>query len=257
MIFYFSGTGNSEYAAKYIGKVLSEKVISIAEEALKTEKEYCLEQNEVIGFIYPIYAWGAPKLVIDFIKSIKLKNYDKNYIFSIATCGANIGNTMETMKNVLKRKGLILNSGFSLIMPNNYMIMGDVDSKEVEDKKLKAAELRLQDISNILAQRKNNIIDVEKGTMPWFLSGVINPLFTKFSMNPKKFYAENKCIDCKTCERVCPTKNITVNDKVVKWGKNCTSCLACINRCPVKAIQYGKSTRNKGRYVNRQLESLK
>lgn len=250
MIFYFSGTGNSEYAANYIGKVLSEKVISIAEEALKVEKEYYLEQNEVIGFIYPIYAWGAPKLVIDFIKSIKLKNYNKNYIFSVATCGANIGNTMETMKDVLKHKNLILNSGFSLIMPNNYMLMGDVDSKEVENKKLKAAELRLRDISNILVKRKNNVIDVEKGTMPWFLSGVINPLFTKFSMNAKKFYADSKCIGCKTCERTCPTKNIFVNGKTVKWGQNCISCLACINRCPVRAIQYGKSTKSKGRYVN-------
>lgn len=257
MIFYFSGTGNSKYAANYIGKVLSEKVISIAEEALKNDKEYYLEQNEVIGFIYPTYAWGAPKLVIDFIKRIKLKNYNKNYIFSIATCGANIGNTMETMKNVLKHKSLTLNSGFSLVMPNNYMLMGDVDSKEVEDKKLKAAEIRLKDISKILVERKNNIIDVEKGTMPWFLSSVINPLFTKFSMNTKKFYADSKCIGCKTCEKACPTKNIIVNGKTVKWGGNCTLCLACINRCPVTAIQYGKSTKNKGRYVNKQLESLK
>lgn len=250
MIFYFSGTGNSEYAANYIGKVLSEKVISIAEEALKTEKEYYLEQNEVIGFIYPIYAWGAPKLVIDFIKEIKLKSYNKNYVFSIATCGANIGNTMDIIKKLLKNKELTLNSGFSLIMPNNYIIMGDVDSKEIEDKKLMAAELRLKDISKILVERKNNLIDVEKGTMPWLLSNIINPLFTKFSMNTKKFYADSKCIGCRTCENTCPTKNIVVNGKAVIWGQNCTSCLACINRCPVMAIQYGKSTKKKGRYVN-------
>lgn len=250
MICYFSGTGNSEYVARYIGNILSEKVLSIAEENLKTKKEYFLEENETIGFIYPIYAWAPPKLVIDFIKDIKLKNYNKNYIFSIATCGANIGNTMEIMKNVLKLKKLTLNSGFSLSMPNNYIIMGDVDSKEVENEKLKAAELRLNNISQILVERKNKVIDVEKGAMPWVLSNIVNPLFIRFGINAKKFYADSKCIGCKTCQNVCPTRNIVMDGEKPKWEQNCISCLACINRCPVRAIQYGKSTQNKGRYVN-------
>ena len=35
------------------------------------------------------------------------------------------------------------------------------------------------------------------------------------------------------------------------WTKNkCLKCCGCINRCPVSAIQYGKRTASRGRYVN-------
>jgi NAD-dependent dihydropyrimidine dehydrogenase PreA subunit len=34
------------------------------------------------------------------------------------------------------------------------------------------------------------------------------------------------------------------------WEGQCTLCLACLHRCPAEAIQYGKETVGKGRYVN-------
>ena len=34
------------------------------------------------------------------------------------------------------------------------------------------------------------------------------------------------------------------------WSQHCTKCMACICRCPQEAIQYGKRTKNKGRYYN-------
>ena len=34
------------------------------------------------------------------------------------------------------------------------------------------------------------------------------------------------------------------------WQGHCVQCLACLHRCPVTAVQYGKKTANKGRYVN-------
>ena len=35
------------------------------------------------------------------------------------------------------------------------------------------------------------------------------------------------------------------------WTEDqCNMCLACINRCPAKAIQYGKKTEKRGRYVH-------
>ena len=38
------------------------------------------------------------------------------------------------------------------------------------------------------------------------------------------------------------------------WDKDCTMCLACINRCPQEAIQYGKSTEKRGRYLHPDLK---
>jgi hypothetical protein len=75
-----------------------------------------------VGFVYPVYAWQPPYMVIDLIKAMKINNYRNNYIFSVSTCGDEEGYTTRILKKSLLRKGLKLNSGFSLVMPNNYMI---------------------------------------------------------------------------------------------------------------------------------------
>jgi len=251
MIFYFSGTGNSLQVARNIAEYNDEKLISIASERnnKNTNFKYTLKDNEVIGFVYPVYAWAPPKMVIDFIEKLKLINYKDNYIFSVATCGENIGNTMKVMSHSLKKQNFNLNSGFSISMPNNYIIMGDIDSKEKEEKKLLAAAETLKNINYIIKERKKDVFQVVKGPIPGILTTFINPLFNKGAMNTKKFYANDSCTSCGVCESVCNCKTIKVQGKP-KWGKECTQCLACIHLCPVSAIQYGKGTESKGRYKN-------
>lgn len=251
MIFYFTGTGNSSYVAKNIAEHNNERVLSITEQ-MKLEKdkfEYILDDGEIIGFVYPVYAWAPPKLVLDFVSKVSFKNYKNNYIFSIATCGANIGNTMKVLSKALENRELCLNSGFSLIMPNNYIIMGDVDSKEIEKSKLEKAEERLKSINRIIQERKNNVFELEKGFLPGILTAMINPMFNKHAMDTRKFYATDDCIGCGLCEKACSMSNILVNKKPT-WGTKCNQCLSCIHRCPTRAIQYGNSTIKKGRYIN-------
>ena len=40
-----------------------------------------------------------------------------------------------------------------------------------------------------------------------------------------------------------------LEDKKPTWGNNCIHCTACINRCSKEAIEYGKKTQGKNRYV--------
>lgn len=251
MIYYFSGTGNSLQAAKNIAEHNEDRLISIASEINSNSANflYTLKDNEIIGFVFPVYAWGPPKMVLEFIDKLKLNNYKNNYIFSVATCGENIGNTMKVISSALEKKNLNLNSGFSISMPNNYIIMGDVDSKEVEEKKLLAAEENLININSVIKERKNGVFQVVKGALPSILTGIINPLFSKGAANTKKFYVKDNCTGCGVCESVCNCKTIKVDGKP-KWGKDCIQCLACIHLCPVGAIQYGKGTESKGRYKN-------
>lgn len=251
MIFYFTGTGNSLQAAKSIAEHNHVKLVSVASEINSNKNcyEYHLEDNEAIGFVYPIYAWAPPKMVLQFIERLKLTNYKNNYVFSVATCGENIGNTMKVLDADLKKKNLKLDSGFSIKMPNNYVIIGNVDSKEAEAQKLADAEKSLGRINKVIEVRKTGLFEVEKGFAPIVLTSVINPLFNKNAVDTKKFYANESCTSCGICEKVCNCKNIHVSEKPV-WGANCTQCLGCLHLCPVKAIQYGKGTEKKGRYKN-------
>ncbi|GAB1476437.1 EFR1 family ferrodoxin [Bacillota bacterium] len=251
MIFYFSGTGNSLDVAQQMAKICNDSLISIAGEMKQGQDiyEYALGENEAVGFVYPVYAWAPPLMVTDFIGKLSIPKAKERYIYSIATCGENIGNTMDVLKKTLVGNGLRLDGGFSITMPNNYILMWDVDSKEEASKRLENAKARIHSIGKIVLNRESKVFDIEKGPVPFVFTGVINPLFNKFALGTKSFYAEDTCTACGLCEEICPTKNITVCGKP-SWGPVCTQCLACIHRCPEKAIQYGKKTRARGRYVN-------
>ena len=46
-----------------------------------------------------------------------------------------------------------------------------------------------------------------------------------------------------------PKYNIKLKDGKPVWGSECTQCMACICKCPVSAIEYGKATIGKARYL--------
>ncbi|GFP75521.1 EFR1 family ferrodoxin [Clostridium fungisolvens] len=252
MIFYFTGTGNSGYVASEIAKANNDTITSISK-LINEEKEleFTLKDGEVIGIIYPIYAYAPPKMVMEFIKNIKFNNYKNNYVFSLATCGGDAGNAMELIKKELNNKGMTLNSGFSIIMPNNEIIHGNVDSKEVEIRKLQNVKNEIKNINTLIKARRQNISELEKGLISKFLTNAMNPIFQIFfKTDVLKFYETDDCISCGKCEKVCNSNIITLVKGKPQWNGECCQCLACINYCPKKAIQYGKSTVKKGRYTN-------
>ena len=256
MIFYFTGTGNSLYAAAKIAEAQGDRTYSIAA-LMDREKEvfhYDLGENELLGFVFPVYAWGPPKIVLDFIS--KLYITVNPYVFSLSTCADEEGHATRVLRKALAAKGLSLSSAYTLRMPNNYIIGGyDVDSKEDETEKLRAAELMLAEINAIIGQRKKNVYLTIPGRRAGLKTTVINPLFNRFALSTRSFSADDSCTRCGLCEKICPVHTIKVTEKPV-WGKACTQCLACLNRCPVHAIQYGKATAKKGRYYHPDIDRL-
>ncbi|MDQ0150481.1 EFR1 family ferrodoxin [Eubacterium multiforme] len=251
MIFYFTGTGNSGDIARRIVKENNDKIVSISEFIKEgNELNFNLKDDEIIGFVYPVYAWAPPKIVREFIRKAKFNNYKNNYIFSVATCGNNVGNTMKIIEDELNNKGMKLNSGFSIVMPNNYIILGDVDSKEVQSEKLEKAKISLEEINSVIKKKENGVFKLKKGFMPSLLTKVVNPLFQKNAINISKFYSTDECISCGICSEVCNLNTIKIVDGRPKWSGECCQCLACINYCPKNAIQYGNKTIKKGRYTN-------
>ena len=254
MIFYFSGTGNSLYVAKNIADLQGEKLLSIAKEVDGDSPgyEYEMHKGELLGFVFPIYAWAPPRMLLDFIRKIKLTG-EKPFAFYVSTCGDEEGYTKKIMQNELSKKGISLECSFTLKMPNNYMLGVDLDSKEVQAAKLRQAAISLRNINGILKRRKGGIGQVMPGKLPGMKSYFINPMFQRFSMGTKNFRADEKCTGCGICEKVCPIHSIKVSGRPA-WSSACTRCLACINSCPEQSIQYGKGTMNRGRYLHPDLK---
>ncbi len=77
MIFYFTGTGNSLYVAKTIGDKLGEQSIDITKAMKEKSFVYRLSSDEKIGFVFPVYFYGVPSIVADFIAELKLNQIRK------------------------------------------------------------------------------------------------------------------------------------------------------------------------------------
>lgn len=236
MIFYFSGTGNSEWVAKQIAQKINDEFCNIS----KLDKIPEIDDEKQIGFVFPIYAWGVPEVIDIFAKKLK---ETKTFTFGICTCGANAGIALKKLSKIYH-----LDSSYSIVMPSNYIIGGDIEKEETILEKIENAKKELDIIANEIIQRKK-VYHVNEGSLPRFKSNIINKGFNKFARDTKPFYVDNKkCNGCGICAKLCPASTITIIDNKPVWNQKCYQCLKCINYCPQKAIQYGKETEKRGRY---------
>ena len=251
MILCFSGTGNSRFAATELSQRLNEKVIELQGDILINPLTINIDlgsENRIL-WIFPIYSWGVPPVVVDFIKTATLNINSFTPHYMICTCGDDIGNAHKQWHKLINHRGWNAQAAFSLTMPNTYTLMKgfDVDSKALEQSKLAEAPKRIAQIAqNIITHVSED--DVERGSYPWIKTAIIYPYFKRFCMSPRPFHNTDKCISCGKCAKSCPLKNISMKEKHPQWGSKCALCLRCYHLCPTQAIAYGKSTKGKGQY---------
>lgn len=248
MILYFTGTGNSGFVAKELGEKLNEKVIKITDIA-PSDVEF---EGESLGFVFPVYSWGVPPLMLSYIKSLSERFFQavvNRPIWMVCVCGDETALAPEMLKKALAERGLSLAGGWSVIMPNNYVILPgfNVDCKEVEKEKLTKAPAQITKIAEKILKGEWEESYV-RGSMPRLKTGLVYPLFKRWGIFPSKWYATDDCISCGKCAKVCPMDNVEMKGGKPKWGMNCVSCLGCYHICPKHAVQYGSATKNKGQY---------
>ncbi|MEG1548148.1 MAG: EFR1 family ferrodoxin [Clostridia bacterium] len=241
MIFYFSGTGNSKWLAQQLGLMTNDNVTDIAPLMQDGASACSIGSTDSVGLVFPIYAWAPPRIMMEFIRNLKVES--GAYIYAVCTCGDDAGHAMSKLKNHLPLK-----AEWSVSMPNNYIPMYEVDDPMVVASKIAAAKAKLLKIAEKINSRAE-AADVNTGSMAALKTAIVNPLFTIFATSTKPFTVDKSCTGCGLCKSGCPQNVIKlVNGKPVWVQKHCIVCMACINRCPVKAIQYGEGTRNRGRY---------
>ena len=253
MIFYFSGCGNSRHVAETLAAGLNDKLVFIPDAARENRYEYELAEGESLGFVFPIYAWAPPKLVLDFIEKLMIKVPEPvegpTYIYFACTCGDQSGLTEKVMRKALMAKGWSLSACFSVQMPETFIGMAGfkLDSEENVKRKYANTDATLtRNIPRML--NKEHFSEMTKGSAAWLKTYVINPGFNRLATNDTKYLSTEACIHCGKCGEACPLKNITLENGRPKWNGHCTMCMSCYHHCPVNAIQYGKATVGKGQY---------
>ena len=262
-IYYFSGTGNTLYAAGHLAKILNAKLKPIA--SLVNESRIEIDAD-IIGIVFPVYYGDLPVIVKRFISL--LENIRGKYIFAVATFGGSAGASFKTMNRILEPKGVFLCASYGIHMPQNAFRKPWENNEVTLNKNLN----KLEKIANNTKARKKGIhypiffmkpviIILHEMFKPLYKKGMLKysnslpetDFDTLIHMSDKSFTVSEMCNSCGICVKVCPVGNIDISTGKPVWLNRCENCLACYNWCPKSAILGGISQKNY-HYLNNRVD---
>lgn len=237
LIFYFTATGNSLYAAKQIGGTLR----SIPQLMRGEERSF---SDDVIGFVFPCYAWGLPRMVREFVLR---STFRADYFFGVMTYGNISGGGLSSLAATGMKAGIVFDYTAELKMVDNYLPMFEMGDQIAHqaDKNIEA------NLARIVADVRTRTKRVTRKNPFWRAgSWLAQRFFDRFGYDgvDRKFVRNDDCNGCGICEKVCPKKNIRMEGKPV-FLHQCDCCYACIQLCPQTALHL-KNEKSDARFRN-------
>ena len=232
---YFSGTGNSRYAAELFCREYDKDAI-----AYTIEDDNVLEavnSADMIVFSYPVQFSTVPKIVRDFVTRNRELWRNKKF-FVIATMGLFSGDGSGMLGRLLQSYGAEVTGGLHLKMPDSIADVKALKRPPEKNKELvKQAE---QKIKESVRQLKDGHPTQEGIGLLYRLAGFLGQR-AYFGHKTREYSSKlkidkEKCVGCGKCEKLCPMKNITIVEQKAVSGNCCTMCYRCINKCPRQAI---------------------
>lgn len=242
--FYFTGTGNSLYAAKQ----LDAENYSIPQVMRREERVF---SSERIGVVCPIYGHEMPKMVKDFLRQA---TFDTDYLYLILTYGKQHGGAAELAQAYLESVGKKADYITTVLMVDNFLPAFDMNEEMALDKHI---DEQMAAVREALLRKEHGVQKAalkNKLAHKGYLAMVKNAPETIWA----DFVVTKECIGCGICTRICPAGCIRLeNQRAIHTGENCQACYACIQACPKLAIRFGerigKEPNPHARYRNQQI----
>lgn len=238
---YFSGTGNSKYALeKFLREYDDNSVLFSIEDANLMEH---INNHEEIVLSYPVQYSAVPKYLCDFIHNNASVWKDKK-VFVIATMALFSGDGAGVLGRVLKQYGAKIVGGLHLQMPDS--IADEKVLKRSFEKHVLLVEKANRKIEKVVANIKSGKYPQEGLGILSRMAGFLSQRLW-FGHRTRKYSDKlkvdaDKCVGCSKCVKICPTKNIVMEDGKAIGKDKCTACYRCVNSCPKQAITLlGKS----------------
>lgn len=222
---YFTGTGNSLYAAEQIGGEL----LSIPQ---LMQQETIEIKDEAVGIVCPIYAGDMPKMVHRFLEKADIET---DYFFFVYTYGMDSTVAKPHAAEAAQKAGLRLDYVAEIKMVDNFL-PGFEMGEQIRTAPEKKIDDQISRACRDIAERKREKYHVtlaQKASMAAIWKTIGKTVLSDKAA--QKYTVSDACTRCGTCMRVCPAGNIRLTDRIM-FGDQCEVCYACIHNCPQNAI---------------------
>lgn len=248
VVYYFSGTGNSENVARWLGDAAREKGMEVnLRNIAKTDRLDIPtpEPNALVAFCSPIHGFNYPPVMLNFIVRFPKA---KNHVLLLNTRAGMLlgkwnvpgltGIAFYFSALVLKLKGYSIRAMFPVDLPSNWISvhpgLNDRTVKYLHERNREKVDHFAQ---NVLAGR-TDFRAVREIIQDLLISPIsLGYYFVGRFFFAKTYYASSACDNCGLCIQSCPVKAIKTVDKRPFWTFNCESCMHCMSYCPKRAIE--------------------
>ncbi len=236
---YFSGTGNSYKIIDTCKEIFIQNGNKATLSSI-TDKSNINEDADLIGFCFPVYAFGIPRICRKYLLNLPIfKNPINTFILITAGNSDESGFSVGESTKILKRKGLNVTYSKVIQMPINWTVSMNPPSKEEAQLIINTGAFRAKEIAQDIL---NGVLYHHTFNYPSRYSklGFYKDyyLFKWLGVSNlwRNYRTDETCDSCGLCEKICPTGSIQIIDNKPKWLKTCEQCMRCVNYCPKQAI---------------------